>query len=69
VKILDVIPNDNTLNLLGMELIKLLAMYILLPSLAVAAILRLLKIRGKALGWLNMAAGLVGLYFLGMGLK
>lgn len=66
---MEVIPSDNTMNSLAMDFIKLVGLYIFLPSLAVAVILKLLKIRGKALGLLVGATGLVGLYFLGMSLK
>lgn len=44
---MEVIPSDNTMNSLAMDFIKLVGLYIFLPSLAVAVILKLLKIRGR----------------------
>ncbi|MBU5672629.1 hypothetical protein [Paenibacillus brevis] len=57
-------------NLMGMNFIKLIALYILLPTVTAGLILWYLKANGKIIGIVATAVSLIGLYFMVMnGLK
>lgn len=67
---MDLIPSDNnTLNLLALDFIKLISLYMILPMLGTGLVLKLLKVNGKVIGFLIGVVGLIGLYFLAMSLK